>query len=257
MNLNRILVIASSVLREVLRDRIAYLALLFASGMIGASLLLPETSAGAADKIILDLGLAGIGLFGLMVAVFIGTGLLNKEIEQRTVLILIAKPMSRAEFIIGKHVGLSAVLAVLTSLMTIIFLLVLSLQQFDYPLGSILVAAFFIALELSLITAVAILFGVFTSSLIAAMLTFAVFLMGHFSQNLVTLSNSIETQEGQYLFKGLYLIFPDLSRLDVKNLAVYDALPSLPLLLVNVGYGLIYIVLLLAVATFLFSRREF
>lgn len=257
MNIFRLWVVASNVLREVLRDRILYLALLFAVAILGAALLLPEVSAGSEGKILLDLGMALIGLFGLVVAVFVGTGLLNKEIEKRTVLVLLAKPMSRTEFIVGKHLGLSTVLGILVALMTAVFFVVMSWKQIDYPFGSLVVAAVYLLLELSLITAVAILFGVFTSSLIATLLTFAVYFMGHFSQNLVTLSNTVETPGVQRLMQGLYLIFPDLARLDLKNTAVYDSLPSASTLLLNAGYGLTYIILLLTLATLIFSRRQF
>lgn len=257
MNIQRVGTVASNVLREVLRDRVLYLTLLFVVVIVGAALLLPEVSAGADNKILLDVGLAAIGLLGLFVAVFVGTGLLNKEIEQRTVLVLMAKPLNRTEFIVGKYLGLSAVLAILVALMTAAFLGILYFQQVPYPFTSLSIAALYLVLELSLITAVAILFGVFTSSLIAALLTFAVYLMGHFSQNLVTLSNTVETPSLQRLMQGLYLIFPDLSRLDLKNMAVYGSLPSSLTLLLNAGYGLIYITLLLALATLIFSRRQF
>jgi len=257
LNTFRVWVIASNVLREVLRDRVLYLALLFAVVLLGATLLLPEVSAGSEGKILLDLGIALIGLFGLVVAVFVGTGLLNKEIEKRTVLVLMAKPMSRTEFIVGKHLGLSTVLAILVALMTAVFFVVMSWKQMDYPWGSLVVAAVYLLLELSLITAVAILFGVFTSSLVATLLTFAVYFMGHLSQNLVTLSNTVETPGIQRLIQGLYLIFPDLARLDLKNTAVYGSLPPTSTLLLNAGYGLIYIVLLLTLATLIFSRRQF
>ena len=121
MVLSRIVVIARNVFLEVIRDRILYLIAIFALLMVAASFLLPEVAAGAQDKITLDLGLAGIHLLSVIVAVFVGTGLVNKEIEKRTVLVLIAKPVSRAEFLIGKHLGLSAVLAVLIAALAAIF----------------------------------------------------------------------------------------------------------------------------------------
>ncbi|MEL6385042.1 MAG: ABC transporter permease subunit, partial [Cyanobacteria bacterium J06626_18] len=122
MSLSRVWVIASNVFKEVIRDRVLYLIVLYAVLLFAVSGLLPEVAAGAQDKITLDLGLAGIHLLGLIVTVFVGTSLINKEIEKRTVLVLIAKPVSRLEFIIGKHLGLSAVLAVLMVLLTAIYL---------------------------------------------------------------------------------------------------------------------------------------
>ncbi|NCJ06783.1 ABC transporter permease subunit [Synechococcales cyanobacterium C] len=257
MNVRRIWSIAANVFREIFRERVLYLAGLYAIALVLSVLFLTEVSGGAEAKISLDVGMAGMGLFGLAVAAFVGGGLINKEIEKRTALVLIAKPMSRSEFILGKHLGLSAVLAVLLALMMIIFLLVMSWRQIDYPLGSLLISTLYLGIELSLITAAAILFGVFTSSLIATILTFAVYVMGHFSQNLVALSQSIETESVKTLVKGIYLVFPDLARLDLKNQAVYGILPNSSELLVSALYGIAYIVLLLTVSTLIFARREF
>src|SRR5579883_14600 len=161
MNLARTLVITTNVFREVMRDRVLYLIGLFALFLIACARLLPEISAATEKKILLDVGLAAMSLLGLVIAVFVGTGLINKEIEKRTVLVLIAKPISRAEFIVGKHLGLSAVLAVLVAAMTAIYVAVLALSHVSVPIGSILVSALYLFFQLSLITAVAIAFGVF------------------------------------------------------------------------------------------------
>lgn len=257
MNFRRISAIAINVFREVIRDRVLYLTVLFGILMIMAVLLLPEISAGAQDKIILDIGLAAIDLLGLIVAVFVSAGLVNREIEKRTALTLIAKPITRVEFIVGKHLGVSTVLAVLIGLTTAFYVTVLKLNQIQYPGSTIVIEALYTLLELALITAVAILFGVFTSSLIATLLTFATYLMGHFSRDLVSLSQLAESPSIQRLAQGIYLVLPDLSRLDLKNDAVYGSLPSTPVLLTHAGYGLLYTALLLTVATWVFSRREF
>jgi len=257
LNTQRTFAIAANVFREVLRDRVLYLAGLFAVVMVVATLLLPEISAGAEDKIILDVGLAAIDLIGLVVTVFVGTGLINREIEKRTALTLAAKPMHRSEFIVGKHIGLSTVLAVLTAIMTVFYLGVLSLNQIEYPIVSIVTATSYLILQLCLIGAVAILFGVFTSSLIATILTFATYLMGHFSRDLVALSQLTESPSIQRLVKGVYLILPDLSRFNLKNDAVYDILPNTSTLLADASYGLLYTTLLLTLAVWIFSYREF
>jgi ABC-type transport system involved in multi-copper enzyme maturation permease subunit len=257
MNIGRIFVIASNVFREVIRDRVLYLIGLFALFLVACFRLLPEIAAATENKIILDLGLAAMHLLGLVVAVFVGTGLVNKEIEKRTVLMLMAKPISPTEFIVGKHLGLTAVLAVLVAAMTAIFMGLLSFNRVPYPFSSLLVSSLFLWLQLSLITAVAIAFGVFTGSLLATLLTFMIFLMGSFSANLVTLGAQSKDATITAVTRNLYLILPDLSRLDLKNQAVYGILPPLNTLLQNAGYGVLYIILLLAIATLIFSRREF
>ena len=259
MSLGRIFVMATNVFREVIRDRILYIIGFYALLMVVVMQLLPQIAASTEDKIFLDFGLAAMNVLGLIVAVFVGTGLVSKEIEKRTVLSLIAKPISRAEFIIAKHLGLSSVLALLVAVMTVIYLALLQFQGITYSLVSILLAAVFLFLQLSLITAFALALGVFTSSVLATLLTFGVYLMGNFSQDLVNIGRISKNPGFERVTQTLYLILPDLSRLDLKNLAVYGTqlLPSPLTLLANAAYGVVYIVLVLAIAILVFARREF
>jgi ABC-type transport system involved in multi-copper enzyme maturation permease subunit len=257
LNFGRIWAIASNGFREVIRDRILYLIGLFALVLFLALRLLPEIAASTQNKIFLDVGLGAIELLGVIVAIMVGTGLINKEIEKRTLLVLIPKPISRAELIIGKHLGLTGVIAVLTVAMTAIYLILLSFSQIDYPIGSILVSTFYLFLKLSLLIAVALVFGVFTSSLLAALLSFGVYLMGNLSRDIVVLGNLSRNPGLESLTQNLYLILPDLSRLNLKNEAVYGLLPSPSTLLANGIYGVFYTLLLLAIAILIFSRREF
>ena len=257
MSIGRIWAIASNGFREVIRDRVLYLIGFFALLLVIALQLLPEVAATTEDKIFLDFGLAAISILGVVVAIFVGTNLINKEIDKRTVLVLIPKPLNRAEFIIGKHLGLVGVLAILIVAMTGIYLALLSFSRVEYPLGTILVSTLYQFLELSLITAVALLFSVFTSSLLAALLTFGVYLMGNLSRDLLELGNISRNSNVQTLTQGLYLVLPDLSRLNLKNEAVYGILPPPVTLLGHGLYGLLYTVLLLAIAILIFSRREF
>lgn len=257
MNFGRIWVIASNAFLEVIRDRVLYIIAFFALLLVVGQRLLQEVAATTQDKMLIDFGLGAIGLLGVLVTVFVGTGLLNKEIEKRTVLVLIPKPISHAELIIGKHVGLSAVLAVLVAAMTLIYLIALSFFSINYPFGSILVSSFYQFLELSLITAIALLFGVFTSSLLATLLTFGVYLMGNSSRDLVELGRLSEDSGVEMFTQGLYLILPDLSRLNLKNEAVYGLLPPPQVLLANFMYAVLYMVLVLAMTIVIFSRREF
>ena len=257
MNLSRISVIAQNVFREVIRDRVLYLGGAFAVFLLLANRILPEIATIAADKIFLDLGLATIAVMGLLVTIFVGTGLINKEIEKKTVIVLLSKPISRSELIVGKHLGLSGVIAVLIAAMTLLYMAVLELTDISYSPTAILLTNGFLILQLSLIVAIAIVFGVSTSSLLATLLTFGTFLVGQFSQDLVRLIELTKNPDLQRLAKYLYLILPDLSRLNYRDLAVYNALPDSLTLAMNAGYGVIYTILLLTIATFIFSRRQF
>ncbi len=259
MTLSRVGVIARTVFLEVIRDRILYLVGLFAVLLVIVAVLLPQVAAGAQDKILLDVGLAGIHLLSVIVAIFVGTGLVNKEIEKRTVLVLIAKPVSRAEFIVGKHLGLTAVLAVLIAALGLIFMVVLAVDGVAFPFLSLVLALIFMVLEAALLVAAAMVFGVFTSSLLATLLTFAVYLMGHLSQDIVALGKLSENPALQRVTDILYLLLPDLERLNLRNEAVYgmELLPKATELLGHGLYGLLYTALLLTVAIAIFSRRQF
>ena len=259
MNFRRVFVIAKNVFQEMVRDRILYIIGFYALLLAIALRVLPEFAAATENKMFLDFGLGAMSIVTLIVAIFLGTGLVNKEIEKRTILVMIAKPVSRSEIIAGKFLGLSVVLAVLVMVMTVIYLGFLQIGNISHSVLSILIAAVFLILQLSLITAVAITFGVFTSSLLAVTLTFAVYLMGNITPDLVNLGRLSNSPFIERITQSLYLILPDLSRLDFKNDAVYGlpALPDTTVLISNVGYGLFYSVMLLAIANFIFSRREF
>ncbi|MBE9028954.1 ABC transporter permease subunit [filamentous cyanobacterium LEGE 11480] len=256
--IRRVKVIASNVFREVFRERALYLLGFYAIALGLAARLLPEVSAGLADrKILPDVGLAGIHILGLVLAIFVGTGLINKEIEKRTVLVLMAKPVSRSEFIVGKHIGLSAVLAVLVAAMTAIYLIVMEMTKISYDMQPTMITIGFMWLLLSLMTAVAIGFGGMMSSLLATLMTVAVYFMGTLSGDLVNLGKLTENLVIEQMTQAFYLILPDFSRLDLKNQAVYSLLPSNEILLQNAGYGVLYIVLVLTISSILFSAREF
>lgn len=253
----RIWAIAANGFREVIRDRILYFIGFFALLMAFAWRLLPEIAVGTHQKIFLDLGLAAIGLLGVIVAVFVGTGLINKEIDKRTILVLIPKPLSRAEFILGKHLGLSGVLAVMLGVMLVIYLLMLLGMKVSFQALPLIVSVFYLGLELILIAAVAIAFGVFTSSIIATLMTFGVYLMGHISKDLIQLGIISKNPNILAITKNIYLILPDLERLNFRNEAVYGLLPSADVLIANALYSLVYTGLLLGISILIFSRRQF
>ena len=253
----RIWAIAANGFREVIRDRILYFIGFFALLMAFAWRLLPEIAVGTHQKIFLDLGLAAIGLLGVIVAVFVGTGLINKEIDKKTILVLIPKPLSRAEFILGKHLGLSGVLVVMLGVMLVIYLLMLLGMKVSFQALPLIVSVFYLGLELILIAAVAIAFGVFTSSILATLMTFGVYLMGHISKDLIQLGIISKNPNILAITKNIYLILPDLERLNFRNEAVYGLLPSADVLIANALYSLVYTGLLLGISILIFSRRQF
>jgi ABC-type transport system involved in multi-copper enzyme maturation permease subunit len=259
MNFSRTLVLAQNVFREVVRDRILYIIGFYALIVVASMRLLPEFAASTEGKMLPDFALAFMSGLGIIVAIFIGTNLVNKEIEKRTILMLVAKPISRSEFITGKFLGLSAVLTVLVAAMTAIMLACFQIAKISYSIQAMAIALVFLLLQLCLIAAVAITLGVFTSSLLATALTFGIYLMGSITQDLLKLGSISRSPVIERITQAIYLILPDLSRLDLKNDAVYglQALPSSTALLANASYGIFYSVMLLGLAILLISKREF
>ncbi|NJK60334.1 MAG: ABC transporter permease [Oscillatoriales cyanobacterium SM2_1_8] len=257
MNWGRIWAVATNAIRETLREQVLYLLLLFLFLLVAAATLLPMFSSESADKLIVDTGLAAIEVVGLLVAIFVGTGAIERETNKRTIFILIAKPLSRAEFLLGKHLGISLVLALLIALMSLIFLGFAQLRQIPLPWGAVAIACGFIFVKLFLVTAFALFFGSFSGALLATMVTFGTYLFGNITEDIRKLG-AIAGDEGvQRVTEILYLMLPNLARADLKNEAVYGVLPPPEVLLGDGVYILAYTCLVLAGAMLVFANRQF
>ncbi|MBP0019908.1 MAG: ABC transporter permease [Cyanobacteria bacterium SBLK] len=257
MNAGRILTIAGNGFRETLRDRVLYFLGIVTLFLVIAKHWLPEVAAATETKMFIDLGLGTIAGCSAVAAIVLGTGLIHKEIEQRTVLAILSKPVSRAEAIAGKHLGLWGVVGIVAISTSIVYRLILGGDGGDFPLGNFLVVLAFLFLEIGILTAAALMFGTFTNSLVAVMLSLGIYLMGHSSQDLVALGKLSQNPQLESLARNLYLIVPDLSRFNLRNEAVYGLLPPRSELFGNALYALIYTILFLAIAILIFSRRQF
>src|SRR6266513_708443 len=179
-------VVAWNTFREAVRDRVLYNLLFFALVMMASSIIAGQISIGIEETVIVTLGLSAISLIGLLIAVFIGVGLVSKEMEKRTLYALLAKPVRRWEFLLGKFGGLVLTLAVNTAAMGLGLLLVMlyvkhSLERSD---AGVLVAVYFILLKLALIVALALLFSCFTTPLLAILFTVGLYIVGLYVQEL-------------------------------------------------------------------------
>lgn len=264
-----VLRVAVSVFRESVRDKVLYNLVFFAVLLIAASLLLGQLTAGQEVKIIKDLGLSAMSVFGLFIAVFIGIGLVSKEVERRSIYALLTKPLSRSEFIVGKYLGLLLTLAVNLAIMGLALYAVLAVTEWftaeairktwEAPAldPRLLKAMLLIFGQLALVTGVALLLSTFSSPLLSAALTFGLFIVGHFNQDLKNFEQVVDSQPLAWLLRGLYYLLPNLSPFDVKSLVVHAQPVSWGYLGATIAYALAYITALLAAATWIFSRRDF
>lgn len=252
----RILAIALNLVKETIREQVFYLSLVYMGILLSAMVALPQFSYDSSAKMIVDVGMAGIELIALITAVFSAATLINKEIEKRTIFVLVAKPLSRAEFVIGKHLGISAIVAILVLIMTVMFLALIQLRSIQVPQIPVLTASSFIFWQIMLVSAIAILFGTFTSSIIASLLTLVSYLVGNFSKDLLELGEISKNEAVQGVTRFLYLVLPDLSRANLKNEAVYGVLPAPEQLFSDGVYIFSYALLVLAIAILIFGKRS-
>jgi ABC-2 type transport system permease protein len=249
-------VIARNTFKEAVRDRVLYLLLFFAASSILLARVLALLTVGDRVKIIKDVGLASISLFGALMAILIGTGLVYKEIEKRTIFTLLSKPLRRYEFLLGKFLGLVLTLAVLLAAMSLIFL-VLVLFHTGTIEWSLLLAVLYIFLELVLITAVAILFSSFSTPILSSLFALAFYLIGHFSWSLETLLKKIPAGATRTLLLFVYTFLPDLENFNIKSEVVHGLPVAGAHLLYSAAYGLVYTAFILGLAIVIFRRRDF
>lgn len=255
----RIIAIARNAFREAVRDRVLYNLVLFVLLLTAAAIFLSDLSGGQERKVIVDLGLSAMLLFGVFIAIFVGVGLVYKEIERRTIYTIFAKPVSRGEFIVGKYLGLCLTLLVNVVVMGagVSLALIYVRRGWDPLAFSIWPSIFLIYVELMILTGVALLFSSFSSPALSALLTFFVFIIGHFSADLKSLATSMGSAAARVLFGGLYYLLPNLANLSYITPAAYGKVPPLTHFVAAVIYSLVYIAVILAAATLIFSRRNF
>lgn len=256
--LTRTLPIARNAFREAVRDRVLYNLVIFALLLIAGAIFLGELSAGQEAKIIVDLGLSAILFFGVFIAIFVGVGLVYKEIERRTLYAILSKPVGRGEFLLGKYLGLCLTLFVNVLIMGVGLSLALILVQrgFDPLVVRIWPAILLIYVELMVLTGVALLFSSFSSPALSALLTFFVFTIGHLSADLKTLAHSMASAPARSLFAGLYYLLPNLANYNIITLSAHGVLPDARNVLLAIVYGFIYVAVLLAATTLIFRRRN-
>ena len=257
--LGRVLAIAGNAFREAVRDRVLYNLVFFVLLLTAAAIFIGELSGGQERKIIVDFGLSAMLLFGVFIAIFVGIGLVYKEIERRTVYAIFSKPVGRGEFIVGKYLGLCLTLLVNVLLMGagVSLALVYVSRGFDPLVWSIWPSIFLIYFELTIVTAVALLFSSFSSPALSALLTFFVFIIGHFSADLKGLATSLGSAFARAFFTATYYLLPNFANYSFVTPAAHGYVPGIPHVVSSVLYALLYVAVVLATTILIFSRRNF
>jgi ABC-type transport system involved in multi-copper enzyme maturation permease subunit len=256
--MKRVGIVALNTFREAVRDRVLYNLVFFALLMMLAGVVVGQISIGIEESVIVSLGLSAISVIGLLISVFIGVALVSKEMEKRTLYALLAKPVRRWEFLLGKFGGLVLTLAVNTAAMAAgLFLVMLylkhSLQRED---AVVLVAVYFIWLKLALIVALALMFSCFTTPLLAILFTAGLYIVGLYVQELRNLPVDVMSPAMAAFTKWLSYLLPNFENFNVMAMAAHGRAVPGTLVLQNTLYAVIYCAIVLTGAAAVFSRKN-
>ncbi len=256
--MKRIGIVALNTFREAVRDRVLYNLVFFALVMIAAAILVGQISVGIEQVVIVSLGLSAISVIGILIAIFLGVGLLSKEMDKRTLYALLAKPVQRWEFLVGKFGGLFLTLTVNTIAMTAG--LMAALLYVRHPLersdAIVLVAAYFILLKLAVIVALALLFSCYTTPLLSILYTAGLYVAGLFVGQMRGFNSEKVSPVLETFLHWLSYLLPNFGNFDVMGAAAHGRGIPATLVFHNTVYAILYCAILLAAASAIFSRRD-
>jgi ABC-type transport system involved in multi-copper enzyme maturation permease subunit len=256
--MKKILAIAENTFKEAIRDKILYSLILFALLMIGSSLVLGMISINIETKLTIDVGLSAMSVIGAVIAVFIGINLVHKEVDKKTLYSILAKPIERTQFILGKFFGLAFTLLVNLLIMTSGLVLVLIYLR-GGPAnvhGSLFWAIFLIFLQLLLITGIALVFSSFSTPALSAMFTLALYFIGQFNAEIKHFGVMAKSEILRYATLALYYLLPNFGNFNVIAGVSHDKPIAASLIVYDVGYSLVFLTILLTAAAVIFSQRD-
>ena len=254
----KIISIALNAFRESARDRAPYNLALLAILLVVASVLMGRIAIGQEAKIIIDLGLSAMTVFGVLIAILLGIGLVSKDIENEAIANILSKPVRRSEFILGKYFGLCLTLF-LSSAATATAIAVALIYSQGGAAAQLRLwpAVWLIFLELAIITAVALLFSCFSSPALSAMFALLIFLIGRWSPDLKILAETSSSVVARTVSRALYHLLPNLANFNYINETARGETAPWPMVAGNTVYAVFYIAAMLAAAMLIFNRRNF
>jgi Cu-processing system permease protein len=246
--------VARNTLREILRERVLNSLLIFVVVMLVAALIGEQLSIRQQGKIIKDMGLAAIEVFGTLLAAFLGVSLISRELERRSLYVVLSKSVSRTEFLFGKVAGLALALAFTVTLMTLVMYASLALSQVAFD-ARLLRAVYGLYVGMLLVEAIAVASASFTSSTMATMWVIALVVAGRYA-DVVRNMQGVGIAVPSWLTTGLYYALPNFRNFDLKDRVVYGDPVGVAILANLTAYGLAYSAVLLALAVWNFKRRD-
>jgi ABC-type transport system involved in multi-copper enzyme maturation permease subunit len=248
-------VVAVNTIREGIRDKVFLNLLLFGVLMIGASVLMGDLSIGQSEKFIKDIGLAAISLIGVLTAILLSTGLLHRELDRRTVYSVIYRPIPRWHFLLGKYLGICAIVALNVAVMNVMFLTLLLIRGYAVQ-PELFKAIYLTYAEAALMASVGTLLSLIFSPTPSVIFTAAIYVAGQMTGELREMASASQALASRYIAQALYYLLPNLGALNLRAQAAYG-LPIDPLYLLRASvYAAAYVALIIALAMWRFERRE-
>jgi ABC-type transport system involved in multi-copper enzyme maturation permease subunit len=248
--------IALNTFRELARNKILYMIVFFGIALIGFSLVLATLSLGQSDKIVVDFGLAMVEIFGIISVIFIGSQLLFREIEGKTVYLILSKPVKRGDFILGKFLGFAAILFFIIFIQSIISTVVFFIAK--TPLSVLLFASIgFIYLKLLLLFAIILFFSTFISPLLSILLVMGVYIISHSITTMTDMALRSGNQALLYFSKFLMVIFPNFEALNIKSIIGTPVILNHSFFAINIVHAFLYLAVILTFAVLIFNRKTF
>ena len=248
--------IALNTYREVKRDRVLYLLLFFALALMALSQALGWISIEEDVKLVTDLSLAAVSIFALLITIFLGANLIYKEIDKRTLYTILAKDVSRAEFVVGKFLGLLGTFTVCLLLMGAAFYVNLTISggTVNPTMGA---AVYALLLELTVITSFSIFFALLTSPILSAICTLAFYLVGHSTETLRSFTAVPGREALRPFADALYYVLPNLDNFNLRYEASYAIPIEATRLLAMTVYAALVAAVFLGAAIVVFNRKNF
>lgn len=254
--MNTILALAANTYKEAIRDKVLYIIIFFALAFIASSLLLYDLSMRQDVKIIKDMGLGSISAFGTIITLFLGSNMLFKEIDKKTIYNILSKPIKRSHFIFGKFFGLAFVLLLISAGLAFVFWGVMTLKGEAFS-SMFLISIFLSYLKLLFLTSFVIFFSTFTSPILTMFLSIGVFIIGHITEHLKSVANGLENESMAKILDAAYYLLPNFNINNIQNSVVYNIDVDIQYIIIGIGYTLLYTLLILMLSAHIFNKKEF
>lgn len=253
--LEKVLTISKYTFKEILKSRILYSTFITGLALVLITFVATEFTYGVPDKVALDFGLGMLSLSSLGISIFMGATLLSKEIDSRTVYMVISRPVPRYAFIIGKIMGLMCVLMVNIAILSSMTLACVALLGGKIS-GIILISILFNVLESLLLLLVVVFFSLFANPILSSIISIILLVLGHGIQETQMTSFVQLRPQIKAVLEFYHLVLPGFYKLNLKDFVTYNQEISTQYLTSAATYGLMYSLFMLLMIIFLFERRN-